>query len=94
MLKQDEVQQQCSRVSPYEVDNDYAEDLKVGQSFIRVMDYDGADGYTIYERTEIVENVASMAYRTVQRIDLASRLELVADFDPADIVGRAFVVGG
>ena len=96
MPKQSAVQEQPAarvRISAFEVDNDYAEDLTEGQSFVRVENYDGADGYTIYERRVILPGFDELAYRTAQRLDLATRLQLAPDYDPADVVGRAFVVG-
>jgi hypothetical protein len=97
MPKQSAVQEQPAvrvKISAHEVDNDFAEDLADGQSFIRVENYDGADGYTIFERRVLLPGFDELAYRTAQRIDLATRLQLSPDYDPADVVGRAFVVGG
>jgi hypothetical protein len=79
-------------ISALEVANDYAEDLAVGATFMRVTAYDGADSFTVYERRLAVENVESLAYRTVQRLDLATALHLAADYDPADLVDRAFLL--
>lgn len=94
MAKKSQEQQPARRapISPLEVDAATLAGIAVGQTFIEVMNYDGADGYAVFERAELLPGVASMAYRTVQRIDLATRLKVVPEYDPADLVGRAFVV--
>lgn len=57
-----------------------------GGVLVEVQEYNGADAY------HVRENDGLIAYRTVQRMDLATRLQLPADYDPADLVGRTFLV--
>jgi hypothetical protein len=85
-------QQEPQRVSlgPFEVDPAVRQ-LAAGEISITIESGHG-DSFHIIEEEARADRPTTRAYRTVQRIDLATRLQLPADYDPADLVGRTFLV--
>lgn len=79
-------------ISPLEVPDGVADMLDVGRALLLVLDYNGADAYHVKESTRRDPDNLSVAYRTVQRLELATRLRLAADYDAADLVDRTFQV--
>jgi hypothetical protein len=79
------------RISPFEVDGT-PETIAPGVTIIHVQSMPNPDAYHVCESTAGPDGLEWHAYRTVQRIDLATRLTVAANYDPADLVGRMFVV--
>jgi hypothetical protein len=81
-------------IGPFEVDAHSAIDIDEGvRSYLVSVDAQhGPDAYAIRETVMTAAGEGARAYRTVQRMELATRLQLPADYDPADLVGRTFLV--
>lgn len=89
MPKKDQ-QQQPALLGPYDVTGQAAGGFVTpeGKTRVCVDKTNGPDAYNVREETAS----GFVSYRTEQRIDLATRLDLPADYDPAELVGRTFLV--
>ena len=81
-----------TRIGPFEVDS-MPGPIAAGLVLIHVQGMLGPDAYHTMEVTPYGEGSTWHAYRTVQRLDLATRIAARPDYEPSDLVGRYFLVG-
>lgn len=76
-------------ISPYEILSSQAAEpsAPVEGTQLQVTGRAGADAYHVRE-----QGLRGHSYRTVQRVELATRLQLVPDYDPEQLVGRVFLL--